>query len=67
MHLSRRMAESILFDGLNFKSAKQSHKQSLGSGPYRLPLVGPPSPGKRELAGRNTALFSSSEDEFRPG
>jgi hypothetical protein len=48
--------------GLNFKN--QSQKPNPGSGPNRLPLVGP-APRQKNAPG-GTRSFSSSADEFRP-
>src|SRR3954471_11581663 len=52
------MAESIWSDGVSKPKPKP------GSGPYRLPLVGPEPRSKNAPGGSRS--FSSSADEFRP-
>jgi hypothetical protein len=57
------MAESIWSDRVS-KQTKTNSKPTPGSGPYRLPLVGP---GPREKnAPGGSRSFASSADEFRP-
>ena len=58
------MAESIWSDVVSKPKQKPKSKPSPGSGPDRLPLVGP---GPREKnASGGPRPFSSSADEFRP-
>ena len=56
------MAESIWSDGVQLQKPKS--KPNPGSGPDRLPLVGP-GPRQKNAPG-GTRSFSSSADEFRP-
>jgi len=56
------MAESIWSDGVS--TAKPKSKPNPGSGPNRLPMVGPGSRQKNAPGG--SPSFSSSTDEFRP-
>src|SRR6185436_16092214 len=56
------MAESIWSDGAQLQ--KPNSKPNPGSGPDRLPLVGP-EPRQKNAPG-GTRPFSSSADEFRP-
>src|SRR6266498_2156407 len=56
------MAESIWSDGVQLQKPKS--KPNPGSGPHRLPPVGP-EPRQKNAPG-GTRSFSSSADEFRP-
>ena len=56
------MSESIWSDGVQLQNPKS--KPNPGSGPDRLPLVGP-EPRQKNAPG-GTRSFSSSADEFRP-
>ena len=56
------IAESIWSDGVQLQKPKS--EPNLGSGPYRLPLVGPEARQKNAPGGPRS--FSSSADEFRP-